>query len=54
MTQVGGLEFRNYGSHCDEYPYLPYFTAAAAIGQTKHDVDAFIIKLTDAYLKLKS
>jgi O-phospho-L-seryl-tRNASec:L-selenocysteinyl-tRNA synthase len=29
---VDGCEFKNYGTHSECYPSLPYFTAAAAIG----------------------
>jgi hypothetical protein len=37
-----GCEFSNYGTHCEDYPSLPYFTAAAAIGQTKQEIDLFL------------
>ena len=29
---AGSLKFINYGSSHNEYPHLPYFTCAAAIG----------------------
>jgi hypothetical protein len=28
---------------------LPYFTAAASIGQTKADIDLFIVRIRDAF-----
>jgi hypothetical protein len=27
-----GVEFKNYGTHSETYPFLPYFTSAASIG----------------------
>ena len=30
--KVCGLEFKNYGTHSNDYPNLPYMTAACAIG----------------------
>lgn len=47
---IGGYQFRNWGSHTDKYP-KSYITAAAAIGLTKEDVNAFIKKL-EKVLKL--
>lgn len=41
---VGKYEFSNYGSHCEGYPHA-YFTAAAAIGIEREDVDVFIERL---------
>lgn len=39
----------NYGSHCEAYPHLPYFTAAASVGQTKEDITLFIVRLREAF-----
>ena len=39
----------NYGSHSQAYPHLPYFTAAASIGQTKTDIDLFIVRIREAF-----
>lgn len=41
---IGEYVFDNYGGHCDNYPHA-YFTAAAAIGICKEDVDTFIERL---------
>lgn len=41
---VAGYTFRNYGSHCDDYP-VTYMTVAAALGMTTADVDALMDKL---------
>ena len=30
--KVCGLEFKNYGTHSNDYPNLPYMTVACAIG----------------------
>lgn len=38
---ISGCEFKNFGSHSNNYP-VPYLTAAAAIGIKKHEVDLFI------------
>jgi O-phospho-L-seryl-tRNASec:L-selenocysteinyl-tRNA synthase len=35
---LNGYKFRNYGSHCDNYAYLPYCSFACAIGITKEEV----------------
>jgi len=37
--------FFNYGTHCANYPHLPYFTSAAAIGQKKSEIDIYIVRL---------
>ena len=49
-----GCQFLNYGSHCNDYPALPFFTAAAAIGQTKAEIDLFIGRLDDAFTKFRA
>lgn len=54
MQTVGGIKFTNYGSHCDKYPSLPYFTAAAAIGQTESEIQKFLSLLDAAYTDLKN
>ena len=41
--------FTNYGTHSNNYPCLPYFTAAAAIGQTKSEIDLFVVRLDEAF-----
>lgn len=43
-TRVGELEFVDWGSHHDGYP-VPYFTVAAAIGQSRQEMSSFLIKL---------
>ncbi len=30
--QIGCVSFKNYGSHAEDYKYLPYFNCAASIG----------------------
>lgn len=49
---IGPVEFQGYGSHCDKYPHT-YFTAAAAIGVTKAEVDLFVSRLTKAMREIK-
>ena len=50
---VGGVEFKNFGSHSNEYPY-PYLTAAAAIGITKTEIDIFIKRLSKILEAIKN
>lgn len=52
--KVCGINFLNYGSHSDKYPFLPYLTAACAIGMSKQEIDAFIEKLEETFKILKS
>ena len=42
---VCGQDYSNYGSHLEQYPFLPYLTFATAIGMHKSEVDAFVTKL---------
>ena len=51
-SKVAGIEFKNYGSHSDNYTYLPYFTVAAAIGGTKKEIDIFTKRLDEAMNKI--
>lgn len=50
---VSNLEFKNYGSHCEEYPNLPYFTVAAAIGMQTEEINKFMERLYKGVLGLK-
>jgi O-phospho-L-seryl-tRNASec:L-selenocysteinyl-tRNA synthase len=34
-----GFKFTNYGSHCEDYKYLPYCSFAAAIGMVEEEVN---------------
>ena len=49
LQKVGQVEFTNYGTHSDNYPVLPYFTSAAAIGQSKHEIEVYIGRLDAAF-----
>ena len=42
---IGGYEFLNYGSSCDNYKYLPYMTFSCAIGISDEDINGFVDKL---------
>ena len=35
VTKIGENTFTNYGSHCNDYPNLPYITFACAVGTEK-------------------
>ena len=43
--QLEGIVFKNYGSHSEAYPHLPYITVASAIGSSKAEIDEFIALL---------
>ena len=49
---IGEHEFRGFGSHFDSYP-CAYLTAAAAVGMTRDDVDAFVKRLDKVLCKSK-
>ena len=44
---ISGIEFSNYGCHSDEYPHLPFFTTAAAIGLRDEEIPIFMKRLDD-------
>ena len=48
-SSINDCVFLNYGSHSEAYPHLPYFTSASSIGQTKGDIDLFIVRLREAF-----
>ena len=55
LTKFGAsYEFLNYGTHAQNYPHLPYFTSASAIGQTKLEIDIYISRLDEAFAKFES
>ncbi|PNH12955.1 O-phosphoseryl-tRNA(Sec) selenium transferase [Tetrabaena socialis] len=50
---VGGVPFRNYGSHTDiPYPST-YMTAAAALGTTRADVDELVVRLDRCFAEFR-
>ncbi|PNW76101.1 hypothetical protein CHLRE_12g547750v5 [Chlamydomonas reinhardtii] len=50
---VGGVAFRNYGSHVEEpFPHT-YMTAAAALGTTREDVDELVVRLDKCFTEFK-
>ena len=53
VKEVGGHTFEGFGSHCMSYP-VAYLTAAAAVGMTKDDVDAFVKRLDKVFHKLNT
>ena len=42
---VCGIDFKNYGSSNDDYPFMPYITMAASIGGTLNELKDFLEKL---------
>lgn len=46
--EVGGVVFDGFGASHDCYP-VPYFTAAAALGTTRDDVDRFCSQLSKCF-----
>ena len=49
---IGPHTFANWGAHCDAYP-CAYFTAAAAIGMEKEEVDTFAKRLDKVFTNFK-
>ena len=47
---IGPHTFENWGSHSNVYPHS-YFTAAAAIGMEKREVDEFAHRLRKCFRK---
>lgn len=47
-TPLGGYKFSNYGSHSEDYPYLPYITFACAVGTKRDEIDKFFDRLDEA------
>jgi len=54
QATVGESVFLNYGTHCENYASLPYFTSAASIGQRKSEIDIYIQRLGDAFKHFQS
>lgn len=44
-TTLAGHKFSNYGTHCEDYPYLPYITFACAVGTKREEIDKFFERL---------
>lgn len=49
---IGAHTFINWGAHHNSYP-CAYFTAAAAIGMKREEVDIFIKRLDKTFTKFK-
>ena len=49
ISNISGSEFINYGTHANDYKKLPYFTSAASIGQTRREIDVYIVRLREAF-----
>jgi len=47
-SEVAGRRFAAFGSHADAYPHA-YFTAAAAVGTTREEVDVFCARLRKCF-----
>lgn len=47
ITNFKDAKFSNYGSHCENYRYLPYCAFAAAIGITENEITEFARKFCD-------
>ena len=50
---AGVLSFSNYGSHCEDFPFLPYITFAAAVGSKEEEIKVFFSRLEEAVSELK-
>ena len=47
--EISGFVFTNYGSHVEDYPFLPYMTVACSIGSEKEDIDKFCDKVKSLF-----
>ena len=45
---MGGVKFQGFGASHEAYP-TPYFTAAAALGTTREEVDVFCARLAKCF-----
>ena len=52
VSKVGKSIFKNYGSHSDAYPFLPYVTFACAVGTEKEEVKQFFMRLEESWKEL--
>lgn len=52
VSKINGIEFTNWGSHHNSYPFS-YFTAACAIGMKYDEIDLFIERLEKVIVKFK-
>ena len=50
---VFGVKFKNYGSHLENYKYVPYLNIACAIGAEKKEIDQFFGKLDEAVKEIR-
>ena len=50
--EIGGMKFKNFSSHSNNYP-CGYLTAAAAIGMTRDDIESFIKRLDKVLASLQ-
>jgi len=50
--KIGPHWFVKWGAHSDSYP-CAYFTAAAAIGMKKEEIDTYVKKLDKVFTKFK-
>lgn len=51
-TKIGDSLFKNYGSHKNDYPYLPYITFASAVGTNPKEIKLFFERFEDSILEL--
>lgn len=52
VNKIGKNSFKNYGSHSDAYPFLPYITFACAVGTEKEEVVQFFNRLEESWKEL--
>jgi len=51
--KIDGISFENYGAHSNTYPYC-YLTAACALGATREEMDAFLVRFDLAMQEFRS
>lgn len=53
QTKIGPLNFINYGSHAEDYPFLPYITFASAVGTRPQELKDFFTRLDESIKELR-
>ena len=52
-STIGGITFKSYGAHLDDFP-VPYLTAACALGVSTGEIDVFLGRLLDTLKEVRA
>uniref|UniRef100_A0A914QDJ1 O-phosphoseryl-tRNA(Sec) selenium transferase n=1 Tax=Panagrolaimus davidi TaxID=227884 RepID=A0A914QDJ1_9BILA len=53
ITNINGIEFKNFGSHTN-VSIVPYITVAAGVGMTKNEVENILQRLRECFCDIKN